>query len=68
LRDVRNPTLQVLHVDLSGKRASALVRSTATGQPPSTDTLELVREKGGWRVGSLAGAQAPRPRKPGPAS
>ena len=65
LRDVLNPTLTVQTVTVHGGDASARVRSTATGQQPSTDTIALVKEKAGWRVSSLAGAQAPR-AKPGP--
>jgi hypothetical protein len=63
LRNVLNPTLTVQSVDVNGGDASARVRSTATGEAPSTDTITLVKEKAGWRVSSLAGAQAPHGKR-----
>jgi hypothetical protein len=51
--DVEDPRLTVGAVDVSGDRATAEVRSSATGQPPSQDTVELVRVGDGWRVASL---------------
>ena len=53
--DVRDPQLQVGDVTISEATAQAKVRSSAAGQPPSRDTVELRRETGGWRVLSLAG-------------
>jgi ketosteroid isomerase-like protein len=54
LRTVRNPTLQVLGVEVSGDQALARTRSSATGEQPSLDTIKLIRESGGWRIASLS--------------
>jgi hypothetical protein len=56
LDSVRDPKLRIGSVYVRGDRASVMVRSWAAGQKPSTDVVELVRERGGWRVASLAGA------------
>jgi hypothetical protein len=53
--DVRDPQIQVGEVTVTDGTARAQVRSSAAGQPPSRDTVELRRETGGWRVVSLAG-------------
>lgn len=55
LQDVRDPRLTVGRIALHGDAATAEVRTTASGQAPSTDTLRLVREHGRWRIASLAG-------------
>ena len=52
-RDVRRPTIRVVGIRIRGERASVRVRTTAQGQPPVVDTLELVREGGGYRVDAL---------------
>ena len=47
---------------MDGDAATAQVRSSAAGQKPSEDTVELVRVDDGWRIASLGegqGAQAP---------
>jgi hypothetical protein len=62
LRDVKQPRLIVGAVTVNGKRATAEVRSSAEGQAPSKDTVELVRTDKGWRISSLA-----TPSEPGPA-
>jgi hypothetical protein len=49
-------------VRIDGKRATADVRSSAEGQAPSRDTVELERTEDGWRISSLA-----TPSEPGPA-
>jgi ketosteroid isomerase-like protein len=54
LADVRDPRLQVRDVAVSGGRALVSVHSTAAGQPPSDDAIQLVREDGAWRIASLA--------------
>ncbi len=51
---VKNPTLSVAKITVSGQRASAVVLATATGQHASLNTIELVNTKGGWRLASLA--------------
>ena len=59
LGDVREPRLLVGAVTVQGKRATADVRSSAAGQPPSKDTIELVRTDAGWRIASLAKPSQP---------
>ena len=61
LGTVRNPKLEVLKVKITGSLALALVRSSATGQPTSTDTIRLTRSGDSWRISSLSGAQPPAP-------
>jgi hypothetical protein len=50
LEDVRNPTLQVLSVEVNGDRAAARVRGSAAGQVPGDANYTLVREDGSWRI------------------
>ena len=59
LGPVRNPKLQVLKIKITDKLALALVRSSATGQPTSTDTIRLTKDGDSWRISSLSGAQPP---------
>ncbi len=54
VHSVSNPTLSVAKVTVAGQRASAVVLATATGQPASLTTIELVNTKSGWRLASLA--------------
>jgi hypothetical protein len=61
LGDVRQPRLLVGAVTVKGKRATADVRSSAEGQAPSKDTIELVRTDAGWRISSLAQPSSPTP-------
>ena len=65
LRGVRQPHLTVSTIKVNGDRALAQVFSGAKNQEPSNDVVELVRERGAWRVASLAGPQPPAPNKPG---
>ena len=53
--DVENPRLAIGKITVADdeKRATAEVRSSATGQAPSQDTVELVPVEAGWRVSSL---------------
>ena len=62
LGDVRQPRLIVGQVTVTGKTAVAEVRTTAEGQAPSKDTVELERTDEGWRIASLT-----TPSEPGPA-
>jgi hypothetical protein len=62
LGDVRQPRLIVGQVTVKGKTAVAEVRTTAEGEPPSKDTVELERTDAGWRIASLS-----TPSEPGPA-
>jgi hypothetical protein len=56
----------VLKVDVRSDRlAYAVVRTDAANQQPSTDTFRVVKERGRWRVGSLAGGQSNAPSGPG---
>jgi hypothetical protein len=60
LRAVRYPRLQIVRVRIRKDKAFATVRTSASNQMPSTDTLQLVREDGRWRIAALA---APRVRR-----
>jgi hypothetical protein len=62
LGDVRQPRLIVGQVTVKGKTAVAEVRTTAEGETPSKDTVELERTEAGWRIASLS-----TPSEPGPA-
>jgi hypothetical protein len=61
--DVRNPRLSVGDVTVHDDTAAARVRSSAQGESPSEDTVELVRVGDAWRISSLGGggASAPAP-------
>jgi hypothetical protein len=54
--DVRDPQLSVGTITVNGDAATAQVRSSAAGQAPSEDAVELVRAGDGWRIASLAAA------------
>ena len=58
---VEEPRISVGTVTVEGDSARADVRSSAAGQEPSQDTVELVRVDGRWRIASLgdAGGGAP---------
>ncbi|MDQ6914692.1 MAG: hypothetical protein M3155_02650 [Actinomycetota bacterium] len=62
LTGVAAPQLKVRRIRVNGDVALALVRTSATGQPPSEDTIRLVRQGDGWRVSTLSGPQPPAPR------
>ena len=62
LGDVKEPRLIVGDVKVDGKTATAQVKTSAQGQAPSSDTVELERTEDGWRISSLA-----TPSEPGPA-
>jgi hypothetical protein len=53
LGKVKDPRLTVGKVTVQGDRASADIRTSASGQAPSRDTLELQRVGGSWRIASL---------------
>ena len=61
LGDVRSPKLSVGEITVNGDTATAEVRTSAEGQPPSTDTVQLRRVDGSWRIASLAGTAEPGP-------
>ena len=58
---VRSPKLTVGKITVNGATATADVRSSAEGEAPSDDTVELRRIKGQWRIASLATASEPGP-------
>jgi hypothetical protein len=53
---LHDPRLTVGQITVNGDRGTAQVRSSATGQAPSQDTVELVKIGDGWRIASLGGA------------
>ena len=61
LEDVRDPKLTVGTVKVTGKTASAEIKTAAAGQPPSTDTIRLQRLNGRWRVSALGPGGQPQP-------
>jgi hypothetical protein len=54
LGDVKQPRLIVGAVKVNGRTATAQVKSSAEGEPPSSDTIQLERTDKGWRIASLA--------------
>jgi hypothetical protein len=59
LSGVQNPTVEVKSVKINGDEALVRTASKAAGQPPSEDTVELVKENGQWRIKSLANEPPP---------
>jgi hypothetical protein len=57
--DVRDPRLSVGEIKVEDDGATAQVRSSAAGQAPSEDTVELVRVDDGWRIASLGTGATP---------
>jgi hypothetical protein len=53
LGSVRDPHLTIGRVQVDGDQASAEIRTSAAGEPPSKDTLQLVNVNGSWRISSL---------------
>ena len=62
--NAKNPKIAVKTVAVNGNKALVSVHSTASNQPPSDDTLSLVKEKGKWKVSSLARPEPQPPAKP----
>ena len=59
---VQEPRLSVGAITVKGTTATAEVRTSAKGQAPSTDTVELERSDGDWRISDLtSGERAPEP-------
>lgn len=56
LGEVSNPRMTVGTVEIKGKTARVEIRTSADGQEPSRDTLELVKSESGWKVSSLGAA------------
>jgi hypothetical protein len=55
---VHDPRLAVGAVSVKGDLATAQVRSSAAGQEPSQDTVDLVKVGDHWRIASLGGTAA----------
>ena len=53
LGSVSAPTLTIGEIKVSGDSATADVQSSAKGEKPSRDTLQLVRVNDSWRIASL---------------
>jgi hypothetical protein len=53
LGEVSSPALTIGRIEVRGDDATAEVRSSAAGEPPSRDVLQLVRVGEGWRIASL---------------
>jgi hypothetical protein len=63
LGEVDEPKLTVGEVTVDGTKATAEVRTSAQGQPPSTDNLELEKISGSWKVTALGDAPEPEPTR-----
>jgi hypothetical protein len=53
LQGVRDPRLTIGTVKIDGDKATAEIRTSAAGEEPSKDTLELVNINGTWKISSL---------------
>jgi ketosteroid isomerase-like protein len=53
LGDVRDPHLTIGRVTVNGDSATAQIRTSAAGQAPSQDTIDLTKVDGRWRILSL---------------
>jgi hypothetical protein len=54
LGDVEEPRLEIGKITVDGERAQAEVRTSAEGQAPSQDVVQLVRVQDDWRISALA--------------
>ena len=52
-QDVQEPKLTIGKITVTDGTAKAEVRTSASGQEPSQDTVELTRVKDEWRISSL---------------
>jgi hypothetical protein len=53
LGDVEDPRLTIGRIEIREDEASAEVRTSAAGEEPSQDTLQLVNLDGVWKISSL---------------
>jgi hypothetical protein len=53
LGEVREPKLTIGEITVSDDAATAEVNSSAAGETPSRDTIQLTRSGGRWRIASL---------------
>jgi hypothetical protein len=58
LGSVKRPALTILSVRVQGSKANAVIRTSASNQAPSEDTIELVRSGDQWRIASLGSASS----------
>lgn len=61
LGQVEDPKLTVGAIEVDGTTARAEVRTSAAGQEPSTDTVELQQVDGSWRISALGGGESATP-------
>ncbi len=61
LGELEEPRLTVGAVSVKGKTAAAEIKTSAKGQAPSTDTIQLERLEGTWRVSGLGTGAQPSP-------
>jgi len=52
-RGVQHPRIRIQSIAVQGDHAQVRVRTTASGQAPTSDVVRLVREGGRFRVLSL---------------
>jgi hypothetical protein len=52
-KDVEAPRIRVQSIRLQGDAASVRVQTRTRDQPPVPDTIELVRQRGRYRISSL---------------
>jgi hypothetical protein len=50
---VRKPQIDIERIEITGRRALVKVTTTAEGQARVVDTIELVKERGRFRIASL---------------
>jgi hypothetical protein len=53
LGKVEEPRLTIGRIEIRDDKASAEVRTSAAGEKPSQDTLQLVNLDGAWKISSL---------------
>ena len=53
LGEVKDPRLTIGRIEIREDKATAEVRTSAAGEEPSQDTLELVNLDGAWKISSL---------------
>ncbi len=53
LGEVEDPQLTIGRIDIRDDNATAEVRTSAAGEEPSKDTLQLVNLDGVWKISSL---------------
>jgi hypothetical protein len=53
LEDVEDPRLTIGKIEVRDDKATAEIRTSAAGEEPSQDTLELVNLDGAWKISSL---------------